>query len=125
MLTTVKPKARLQSTRGASGIAVSEASGTVAHVENALFFCLGVFHSEGWRSYDGIVDLGNKNTFTSRIPIMNLPITTSGSMEENVFGDLPKPVCFVCGSCKTYVPIFWKNANSGSIRGETASASLC
>lgn len=39
-----------------------------------------IIHSDGWRGYDGLVDLGYQKHFPSSIRITNLPITTHISM---------------------------------------------
>ena len=49
-----------------------------------------VIHSDGWRGYDGLVDLGYQKHFRVEHEPTNLPTSILTSMGLRVFGPLPK-----------------------------------
>ena len=58
-----------------------------------------IIHSDGWRGYDGLVDLGYQNTSGLSMATMNLPIKTHTLTASRASGLLPKHDLFVLGVC--------------------------
>ena len=58
-----------------------------------------VLYSDGFKTYDGLVNYGYKNILGSNMEIMNLPIDTTISMESKTSGDYVKYVWLSFAEC--------------------------
>ena len=84
-----------------------------------------VIHSDGWRGYNGLVDLGCQKHFRVEHAIMNLPPSTHISTVLKASGHTPKHAwCDSGGSINTPSIFIWRNANLGLTTGTRISTKL-
>ena len=77
-----------------------------------------VIHSNGWRGYNGLIDLGYKNISESIIATMNLHVEKNTSMGLNPTGHSPKEDCcsFMVSLIRPSICILRKQNSDSIIR---------